>query len=158
MSRWRTNKPWSYLPKDNSFTVYCVYNTHFNSVCTHIQFSLYVYAYMFVRTRAILPCHVFGLCSSVRVPLSPERGLPLSSYSVLHVQTQISTELPLPFIVGIIRYYHILIFMYTVCTTLCYRPHLTSSGLDMILYYTLHTSIIYHWVYIGRLKHELMDK
>ena len=102
VSRSHTNKPWSYLPEDNSFTVYCTYNTHFNSVRTHIQFSPYVYPYTFVCTRAILTCHVFGLCLSVRVPLSPDRCLPLSPNSILNVRPQISTEHPLLFIVGLI--------------------------------------------------------
>ena len=102
VSRCHTNKPWSSLSKDHLFTVYCAYNTHINSVLTRIQLSLYAYAYTFVRTCAILPCHVFGPCSSVRVPLSPARGLPLSTNSVLHVRPQISTEHPLPFIMGLI--------------------------------------------------------
>ena len=63
-----------------------------------------VYAYTFVCTRATLPCHIFGLCPSVCVPLSPDRGLPLSPNSVLHVRPQISTERPQQFIVGLIRY------------------------------------------------------
>ena len=62
-----------------------------------------MYAYMFVRTRAIPPCQFFGQCLYVRVPLSPDRGLPLSTKIVLHVQPQISTKRPLPFIVGLIR-------------------------------------------------------
>ena len=60
-----------------------------------------MYAYTFVRTRAILYCHVFGLCLFMRVPLSPDRGLPLSPNIVLYIQPQISTELPLPFLVGL---------------------------------------------------------
>ena len=102
MSRWHTNKPWSSLPKDHSFNAYCAYNTHINSVHMCIQFSLYTYAYMFVRTHAILPGRVFGPCSSVRMPLSLDRGLPLSPNSVLHVRPQISTERPPPFIMGLI--------------------------------------------------------
>ena len=74
----------------------------YNSVRTRIQFSPYVYAYMFVCTRAILPCHVFVPCFSVRMPLSPDRGLPLSPNSVLYVRPQISTESPLLFIVELI--------------------------------------------------------
>ena len=60
------------------------------------------YAYTFVCTRDILPCRLFGLCSSVRMPLYPDRGLPLFPNSVLHVQPQISTERPSQFIVGLI--------------------------------------------------------
>ena len=60
VSRWNTKKPWSSLPKDHSFTVYCAYNMHFNSVRTRIQFSPYVYVYVFVCTSSIFPCHVFG--------------------------------------------------------------------------------------------------
>ena len=95
------NNPWYSLTKDHSFTAYCVYNTHFNSVRMRIQFS--PYAYVFVRTHSILLCPVFGPCSYVRVPLSPDRGLPLSPNSVLNVQLQIITERPLPFVVGLIR-------------------------------------------------------
>ena len=94
------NNPWYSLPKDHSFTAYCEYTTHFNSVCTCIQYSKY--AYKFVRTRVIILCCVFVLCLSVRVPLSPDRGLPLSPNSVLHVQPQISTKRHLIFIVGLI--------------------------------------------------------
>ena len=35
------------------------------------------YAHTFIHTRTILPCLIFGPCSSVRVPLSPDRGLTL---------------------------------------------------------------------------------
>ena len=98
---WHKNNPWSSLPKDHSFTAYCVYNTHFNSVRTRIQFS--PYAYTFVHTRSILPCRFFGMCLSVCVPLSLDSGLPLSLNSVLHVRPQISTERLLPFIVVLIR-------------------------------------------------------
>ena len=59
---------------------------------------------MFVCTHDILPCCVFGPCLSVHVPLSPDRGLPLSPNIVLHVLPQISIERPLPFIVVLIRY------------------------------------------------------
>ena len=102
MSQWHTNKPWSSFPKDRSFTVYCAYNNHFNSVRTRIKFSLYVYAYTFFRTHVILPCHVFVPFLSVRVTLSPDRGLPISPNIVLYVQPQISAEHPLLFIVGLI--------------------------------------------------------
>ena len=103
VSRWHTNKPLSYLLKDHLFTVYCAYNTHFNSDRTCIQFSPYAYPYMFARTHAILPCYVFGPCSSMRAPLSPDKGWPLFPNSVLHVWPQISTKHPLPFIVGLIQ-------------------------------------------------------
>ena len=76
------------------------FSPHFNSVRTHILVS--PYAYTFVHMHAILTFHVFGLCSYVRMPFSPDRGLPLSPNSVLHIWTQISTELPLPFIAGLI--------------------------------------------------------
>ena len=58
---------------------------------------------MFVHTHAIIPCRIFGPRLSVRVPLYPDRGLPLSPNSVLHVRPKISTERPPPFIVGLIR-------------------------------------------------------
>ena len=86
VSHWHTNKPLSSLPKDHSFTIYCAYNSHFNSVCTHIQFSPYAYTYTFIRECDILPCHVLGLCLSVRKLLSPENNLTLSHNSILHVQ------------------------------------------------------------------------
>ena len=60
------------------------------------------YAYMFVHTHAILPCCIFGLYLSMRVPLSPDRGLPSSTNIILHVRPQISNERPPPFIVGLI--------------------------------------------------------
>ena len=63
-----------------------------------------LYAYTFVHTRAILPCCIFGTCSSMRMPLYPDRGLPLSPNIVLHVRPQISTERPPLFIVGLIWY------------------------------------------------------
>ena len=62
-----------------------------------------MYAYTFVCMRVILPCRSFGPCSSVRVPLSRDMGLPLSPNSVLYVRPQISTERPPPVIVGLIR-------------------------------------------------------
>ena len=52
--------------------------------------------------HVILPCHIFGPFLSVRMPLSTDRGLPLSPNSVLHVQPQISTKRPPPLIVGLI--------------------------------------------------------
>ena len=58
---------------------------------------------MFVRMHAILPCRIFGPCSSVRVPLYPDSGLTLSTNSVLHVLPQIITKRPPLFIVGLIR-------------------------------------------------------
>ena len=58
---------------------------------------------MFVHTRAILPCCIFGPCPSVRMPLSPDRGLPLCTNRVLHARPQSSNERPPPFIVGLIR-------------------------------------------------------
>ena len=61
-----------------------------------------LYAYMFVHTHVILPCRIFGPCLSVRVPLSPDRGLPLYPNRVLHVRLQISTERPPPVIVRLI--------------------------------------------------------
>ena len=64
-----------------------------------------LYAYMFVHTHVILPCCIFGPCLSVRVPLSPDRGLPLYPNSVLRVQPQISTKCPPLFIVGLIHSY-----------------------------------------------------
>ena len=69
-----------------------------------VQYILlsHLYKYMFVCKRAILPCCIFGLWLSVCVPLSPDRGLPLSNNSVLHVWPQLSTEHPPPFIVGLI--------------------------------------------------------
>ena len=73
VSRSHQNHPWSSLPKDHSFTAYCAYNT-----------QLYI-----VRTHAILPCRIFGPCLSVRAPLSPDRGLPLSANCVLHVWPEI---------------------------------------------------------------------
>ena len=106
MSQWHTNKPWSSLLKYHSFTVYCAYNTHFNSVRTRIQFSPYAYGYKFVRTCAILSCHVFGTCSYVHMPLYPDVSLPLSPNSVLNVRPLLSTERPLLFIVEIIRKNH----------------------------------------------------
>ena len=62
-----------------------------------------LYAYTFVLTRAISPCHICGPCLSVCVPLSPDRGLTLSTNIVLHVRSQISTKRPPPFIVGLFR-------------------------------------------------------
>ena len=61
-----------------------------------------LYAYTFVHTRAILPYRIFGPCLSVRVSLSPDRGLPLSTNSVLHIRPQISTKRPPLCIVGLI--------------------------------------------------------
>ena len=57
---------------------------------------------MFIHTRAILSCRIFGPCSSVRVPLSHDRGLHWSTNSILHVWPQISTGRPPPFIEGLI--------------------------------------------------------
>ena len=95
------NNPWSSITKDHSFTAYCAYNKRFNSIRTCIQFIPYVY--MFVRMRAIIPCNVFGTRLSVHLPLYPDRGLTLNLNSVLHVQPQISTKHPLPFIMGLMR-------------------------------------------------------
>ena len=85
------NNPGSFLPKDRSFTAYCV------SKCT----STKIYTYKFVHMSDILSFHIFGPCSSVRVPLSTDRSSPLSPNSVLHVRSQISNERPPPFILGL---------------------------------------------------------
>ena len=69
-----------------------------------VQYALLsrLHVYTFVRTCVILPYCIFRLCSYVRVPLSPDRGLPLSANSVLHIRPQISTECLQPVIVGLI--------------------------------------------------------
>ena len=80
VSRWHTNKPWYSLPKDYSFTTL---TARLNPLLPNL------YAYTFVHTHAIIPCRIFVPCVSVCVPLSLDRGLPLSPNSVLHVRPQI---------------------------------------------------------------------
>ena len=75
--------------------------TSIQSVCVYVRSSVRTRIRLFVRLP-FLSCCVFGTCSSVRVSLSPDRGLPLFPNIVLHVWPQISTEHPPPFIVGLI--------------------------------------------------------
>ena len=94
MSRLHQNKPWSFLPKYHSFTAY------WESKCTSTKFVR-----VYVRSDLLhSPLSYLWTVLVRRVPLSPDRGLPLSPNSVLHVWHQISTERPPPFIVGLIRY------------------------------------------------------
>ena len=64
------NNPWCSLPKNYSFTAYCVYNTHFYLIRTFIC--------VFVRMLFYPVCpsvniRAFGPCVSMRVSLSPVR-------------------------------------------------------------------------------------
>ena len=64
------NNPWSYLLKYHSFTAYCAYNTNFYLVCMRIR------SFVRMPLSPVSPSvnlHVFGPCSSVRMPLSPVR-------------------------------------------------------------------------------------
>ena len=120
------NNPWSFLPKDHSSTAYC-------ALPNAPLLNLYICT--FVHTRVIFPCHIFGPCSSVRVPLSPDRGLPLSPNSVLHVRPQISTECPPPFIVGLILY----------VLAIHFRLHTVWNSSLGIFRYVFYVTQIYHW-------------
>ena len=70
VSQSHKNNPWSSLPKYHAFTAYSTYNTDFYLVRMHICLFLSV---PFSPVYPSVNLHIFGLCLSVRMPLSPVR-------------------------------------------------------------------------------------